>query len=106
MIRAADALGALRERLAPASTTAALDAEILVATVLGLDRARLAADPGRALAAEELFAGRGARQRSRKSRGRWRASHSRGAGQTGCHFGVSTARFTSRDASGLVDRLI
>jgi release factor glutamine methyltransferase len=56
MIRAADALAALRERLAPASPTAALDAEILVATVLGLDRARLAADPGRALAAEELFA--------------------------------------------------
>lgn len=56
MIRAADALGALRARLAPASPTAALDAEILVASVLGLDRARLAADPERALAAEELFA--------------------------------------------------
>jgi release factor glutamine methyltransferase len=48
MIRAADALRALRERLAPASPSAALDAEILVATVLGVDRARLAA--------EELFA--------------------------------------------------
>jgi release factor glutamine methyltransferase len=56
MIRAADALRALRERLAPASPSAALDAEILVATVLGVDRARLAADPDRALAAEELFA--------------------------------------------------
>lgn len=56
MIRAADALGALRERLAPVSPSAALDAEILVATVLGIDRARLAANPDRALAAEELFA--------------------------------------------------
>ncbi len=56
MTRAADVLRALRERLAPASPTAALDAEVLVAAVLGVDRARLAADPGRALAAEELFA--------------------------------------------------
>jgi len=56
MIRAADAQRALRERLAPASPTAALDAEVLVAAVLGIDRARLAADPGRALAPEELFA--------------------------------------------------
>lgn len=56
MIRAADAMGALRERLASASPTSALDAEILVAAVLGLDRARLAADPDRPLAAEELFA--------------------------------------------------
>jgi release factor glutamine methyltransferase len=54
MIRAADALAALRERLAAVSPSAALDAEILVAAVLGLDRARLAADPDRALAAEEL----------------------------------------------------
>ena len=56
MIRAADALRALRERLASASPTAALDSEMLVAAVLGLDRARLAADPERALAPEELLA--------------------------------------------------
>jgi release factor glutamine methyltransferase len=55
MIRAADAVAALRERLA-ALPTAALDAELLVARVLGLGRAGLAADPHRALAAEELFA--------------------------------------------------
>jgi release factor glutamine methyltransferase len=54
MIRADDALRALRERFAPASPTAALDAEVLVAAVLGIDRARLAADPERALAAQEL----------------------------------------------------
>ncbi len=54
MIRAADAVAALRERLAPASSSAALDAELLVARVLGLPRAALAADPGRALAPEEL----------------------------------------------------
>jgi len=56
MIRAADAIAALRERLAGASPTAALDAELLVARVLGICRASLAADPGRALAPEELFA--------------------------------------------------
>jgi release factor glutamine methyltransferase len=56
MIRAADATAALRERLAGASPTAALDAELLVAHVLGMGRAALAADPGRALAPEELFA--------------------------------------------------
>jgi len=56
MIRAADATAALRERLAAASPTAALDAELLVACVLGIGRTALAADPGRALAAEELFA--------------------------------------------------
>lgn len=54
MIRAADAIAALRERFAPASPSAALDAELLVARVLGLTRAALAADPGRALAPEEL----------------------------------------------------
>ncbi len=54
MIRAADAIAALRERLAAASPTPALDAELLVARVLGLGRAALAADPGRALAPEEL----------------------------------------------------
>ncbi len=56
MIRAADAIAALRERLAGASPSAALDAELLVARVLGIGRAALAADPGRALAPEELFA--------------------------------------------------
>jgi release factor glutamine methyltransferase len=56
MTRAAHAQAALRERLAAASPTAALDAELLLAAVLGVDRARLAADPGRMLAAEELFA--------------------------------------------------
>jgi len=56
MIRAADAIAALRERLAGASPTAALDAELLVARVLGTGRAALAADPGRTLAPEELLA--------------------------------------------------
>ena len=55
MIRAADALAALRERLAGGSGSAALDAEILVAKALGVSRAALAADPGRALRAEELL---------------------------------------------------
>jgi len=56
MISAADAITALRERLAGASPSAALDAELLVARVLGIGRAALAADPGRALAPEELLA--------------------------------------------------
>jgi release factor glutamine methyltransferase len=56
MISAADAITALRKRLAGASPSAALDAELLVARVLGIGRAALAADPGRALAPEELFA--------------------------------------------------
>ena len=56
MTCAAEMQGALRERLAPASPTAALDAELLLAAVLGIDRARLAAYPGRLLAAEELAA--------------------------------------------------
>jgi release factor glutamine methyltransferase len=55
MIRARDVLAALRERLAAASPTAALDAEILVAQVLGLGRTALAADPDRTLAPEELL---------------------------------------------------
>jgi release factor glutamine methyltransferase len=49
-------IAALRERLAGASRTAALDAELLVARALGVGRAALAADPGRALAPEELLA--------------------------------------------------
>lgn len=56
MIRVADALAALRARLAAASTSAALDAEVLVARVLGTGRASLAADPDRAIAPEELLA--------------------------------------------------
>jgi release factor glutamine methyltransferase len=56
MIRATDALAALRERLAGASDSAALDAEILVAKVLGISRAALAADAGRSLQPEELLA--------------------------------------------------
>jgi len=56
MIRAADAIAALRERLAGASPSAALDAELLVARVFGIGRSALAADPGRALAPEELLA--------------------------------------------------
>jgi release factor glutamine methyltransferase len=56
MTRAADALAALRGRLDGASASAALDAEILLASVLGLSRAALAADPGRALQPAELLA--------------------------------------------------
>ena len=56
MIRAADAIAALRERLTGASPSAALDAELLVARVLGIGRSALAADPGRVLAPEDLFA--------------------------------------------------
>jgi release factor glutamine methyltransferase len=56
MIRATDAVAALRARLAAASTTAALDAELLVAHVLGGGRAALAADPQRAVAPEQLLA--------------------------------------------------
>jgi release factor glutamine methyltransferase len=55
MIRAADALAALRERLEGASESAALDAEVLVAIALGISRAALAADPGRALRPEQLL---------------------------------------------------
>ena len=49
MTRASDALAALRERLDAISPTAALDAEILLAEVLGVGRAALAADPLRTL---------------------------------------------------------
>jgi release factor glutamine methyltransferase len=53
MIHAAAAVAALRERLAGASPTAALDAELLVATVLGCGRGALAANPERPLAAAQ-----------------------------------------------------
>ena len=56
MTRVADVLAALRERLDDASPSAALDAELLVAHVRGTRRSALAADPGRTLAPEELFA--------------------------------------------------
>jgi release factor glutamine methyltransferase len=56
MTRVAALLAALRERLDPASPSAALDAELLVAHVLGTGRSALAADPARALGPEELFA--------------------------------------------------
>jgi release factor glutamine methyltransferase len=56
MIRVADALAALRTRLAAASPSAGLDAELLVAQVLGAGRSSLAADPDRGLAPEELLA--------------------------------------------------
>ncbi len=49
MMRATDALAALRQRLAVASGSAGLDAEILVSHVLGVGRAALAADPAREL---------------------------------------------------------
>jgi release factor glutamine methyltransferase len=48
--RSADALASLRGRLAAVSPTALLDAEILLAHVLGTTRAALAAAPGRRLA--------------------------------------------------------
>jgi len=50
MTSTADALASLRQRFAAFSTTAALDAEILLAQVLGTSRAALAARPGRTLA--------------------------------------------------------
>ena len=50
MTSTADALASLRQRLAAISATAALDAEILLAQVLGTTRAALAARPGRTLA--------------------------------------------------------
>ncbi len=49
MTRAADALVALREQLAAVSPSAALDAELLLAHLLGRSRAALAADPSRVL---------------------------------------------------------
>jgi len=50
MTSTADALASLRQRFATISATAALDAEILLAQVLGTNRAALAARPGRTLA--------------------------------------------------------
>ncbi len=56
MTHVAGVLAALRKRLDAASSSAPLDAELLVAHVLGTGRTALAADPGRTLAPEELFA--------------------------------------------------
>ena len=56
MTRVGGVLAALRERLRAASPTPALDAEVLVAHVLGTRRAALAADPARPLAPEETLA--------------------------------------------------
>ena len=56
MTRAADALAALRERLHAISPTAALDAELLLAGVLGVGRAGIAASPLRELDPEQLAA--------------------------------------------------
>jgi release factor glutamine methyltransferase len=56
MTASAAAVAALRERLADVSPSAALDAELLVARVLGIGRAALAADPARELAPGELLA--------------------------------------------------
>ncbi len=50
MTSTADALASLRRRFATISATAALDAEILLAQVLGTNRAALATRPGRTLA--------------------------------------------------------
>ncbi|HEX9707078.1 MAG TPA: peptide chain release factor N(5)-glutamine methyltransferase [Steroidobacteraceae bacterium] len=55
MTRSADALASLQERLAAASPTASLDAEILLAHVLGTSRAALAAAPGRTLAPSQAW---------------------------------------------------
>jgi release factor glutamine methyltransferase len=56
MTRVATVLAALRERLGVASSSPALDAEVLVAHVLGTRRAALAADPARLLAPQEALA--------------------------------------------------
>ncbi len=56
MTRVGDALASLRGRLAAASGTAALDAEILLAHVLGTGRAALAAAPGRVITPSEAEA--------------------------------------------------
>jgi release factor glutamine methyltransferase len=56
MTRVAGVLAALRERLEAASPSAALDAELLVAHVLGAGRPALAADPARTLAPAEMLA--------------------------------------------------
>jgi release factor glutamine methyltransferase len=54
MNRAGDALSALRRQLAAASPSAELDAELLLAHVLGTGRAGLMADPSQPLDARQL----------------------------------------------------
>lgn len=56
MRRVGDLLPELRRRLAPATPSPGLDAELLLAQVLGVARAALAADPGRALDAGQCAA--------------------------------------------------
>jgi release factor glutamine methyltransferase len=56
MTRAGDALSALRRQLAAASPSAELDAELLLAHVLGASRAGLMADPSRHLTTQQLRA--------------------------------------------------
>lgn len=56
MMRAADALAALRHELAAASPTAALDAELLLSHVLGVGRAALAAGPAQPVGAAQAEA--------------------------------------------------
>lgn len=56
MIRVAGVLAALRGRLGAASPTPTLDAEVLVAHVLGASRSAIAAEPERPLAPEEMLA--------------------------------------------------
>jgi release factor glutamine methyltransferase len=56
MIRVAGVLAALRERFDASSPTPVLDAEVLVAHVLGSSRGALASEPQRALAPEEALA--------------------------------------------------
>jgi release factor glutamine methyltransferase len=56
MTRAGEALIALRRQLAAASPSADLDAEVLLAHVLGVNRASVAADPGRTLSQPQVEA--------------------------------------------------
>lgn len=56
MTRAGDALNALRRQLGPASPSADLDAGLLLAHVLGVNRATVAADPARVLSEPQLQA--------------------------------------------------
>jgi len=56
MTRAGDALAALRRQLAAVSTTADLDARLLLTHVLGVSRAAVAADPARMLDPQQAAA--------------------------------------------------
>jgi release factor glutamine methyltransferase len=54
MTQAGDALTGLRRKLGTASPSAALDAELLLAHVLGVSRADVAADPARTLSRQQV----------------------------------------------------